>query len=202
MEKVRLTIKGLSYSERQTGAYALLLAEEGGERKLPIVIGGFEAQSIAIALEKAVSPPRPLSHDLFKNVMEIFGLEIKEVVIHRIQDGVFFASLVTEGNGKQEIIDARPSDAVAMAIRFKCPIYTTEEVLEKAGMILEDEGSGTSLTVSQEEDIPYSAKEGAENPITKASLKELHEMMARAIASEDYELAASLRDEIEKRKNN
>ncbi len=202
MQKVRLTIKGLSYSERQTGAYALLLAEEGGDRKLPIVIGGFEAQSIAIALEKAVSPPRPLSHDLFKNVMEIFSLQITEVIIHRIKDGVFFASLITEGNGRKEVIDARPSDAVAMAIRFKCPIYTTEEVLEKAGMILEDEGSSTSLTVSQDEEIPFSAKESAENPITKASLKELHEMMAKAIASEDYELAASLRDEIEKRKNN
>ena len=107
MQKVRLTIKGLSYSERQTGAYALLLAEEGGERKLPIVIGGFEAQSIAIALEKAVNPPRPLTHDLFKNVLLNYGVQIREVIIHRIQDGVFFANIVTEGNGKKENIDKK-----------------------------------------------------------------------------------------------
>jgi len=201
MQKVRLTIKGLSYSERQTGAYALLLAEENGQRKLPIVIGVSEAQSIAIALEKAVSPPRPLSHDLFKNVLESFSISLREVVIHKIQDGVFFASLYTEGNGKTEIIDSRPSDAVALAIRFKCPIYTTEDVLEKAGLILEDDkGESKSISVSSEENV--SNTQSTASPIESASLNDLKDMMARAIASEDYELAARLRDEIEKRTNN
>lgn len=201
MQKVRLTIKGLSYSERQTGAYALLLAEENGQRKLPIVIGVSEAQSIAIALEKAVSPPRPLSHDLFKNVLESFSISLREVVIHKIQDGVFFASLYTEGNGKTEIIDSRPSDAVALAIRFKCPIYTTEDVLEKAGLILEDDkGESKSISVSSEENV--SNTQSTASPIESASLNDLKDMMARAIASEDYELAARLRDEIEKRNNN
>jgi hypothetical protein len=199
MQKVRLTIKGLSYSERQTGAYALLLAEESGNRKLPIVIGVAEAQSIAMALEKAVSPPRPLSHDLFKNVLDIYGIVLKEVVIHRIKDGIFFASLVTEGNGKSEAIDARPSDAVALAVRFKCPLYTTEEVLEKAGLILEDESSETkSITVGDESDFE-GQDSTSDNPISKSSVQELQDMMARAIASEDYELAARLRDEIEQR---
>jgi len=201
MQKVRLTIKGLSYSERQTGAYALLLAEEKGDRKLPIVIGGFEAQSIAIALEKAVSPPRPLSHDLFKNVLDVYGVALKEVIIHRIKDGVFFASLITEGNGKEEAIDARPSDAVALALRFKCPVFTTEEVLEKAGMILDDD-TGESKSITVEDDDEAAHDKPVSNPISTANTNELQEMMAKAIASEDYELAARLRDEIEKRKNN
>jgi bifunctional DNase/RNase len=202
MQKVRLTIKGLSYSERQTGAYALLLAEEGGERKLPIVIGGFEAQSIAIALEKAVNPPRPLTHDLFKNVLLNYGVQIREVIIHRIQDGVFFANIVTEGNGKKENIDARPSDAVALAVRFKCPIFTTEDVLEKAGMILEDEkGESKSISISEEESTSPSISSSS-NPIESATINDLNEMMGKAIASEDYELAARLRDEIEKRNKN
>ena len=202
MQKVRLTIKGLSYSERQTGAYALLLAEEGGERKLPIVIGGFEAQSIAIALEKAVNPPRPLTHDLFKNVLLNYGVQIREVIIHRIQDGVFFANIVTEGNGKKENIDARPSDAVALAVRFKCPIFTTEDVLEKAGMILEDEkGESKTISISEEESTSPSISSSS-NPIESATINDLNEMMGKAIASEDYELAARLRDEIEKRNKN
>ncbi len=200
MQKVRLTIKGLSYSERQTGAYALLLAEEGGQRKLPIVIGGFEAQSIAIAQEKAVSPPRPLSHDLFKNVLEAYGIKLVEVIIHRIKDGVFFANLVTAGNGKQEVIDARPSDAVALAIRFNCPIFTTEEVLQKAGMILEDEKQNpTSISVSEEE-IEEPEKNPQKNTLQTATVKQLNALMKQAISNEDYELAASIRDEIEKRK--
>jgi len=203
MQKVRLTIKGLSYSERQTGAYALLLAEENGQRKLPIVIGGFEAQSIAIALEKAVTPPRPLTHDLFKNVLGIFQVTVKEVVIHKIKDGVFFASLIAERDGKEEVIDARPSDAVALAVRYQCPIFTTEDVLEKAGMILEEEkGSGTivSGTEEEEEEVVSAKQEAAKNPIESASLKDLEAMMQKAVASEDYELAARIRDEIDKRK--
>jgi bifunctional DNase/RNase len=202
MQKVRLTIKGLSYSERQTGAYALLLAEEGGERKLPIVIGGFEAQSIAIALEKAVSPPRPLTHDLFKNVLGTFHVTILEVVIHKIKDGVFFASIIADNNGQQEVIDARPSDAVALAVRFKCPIYTTEDVLNQAGLILDEEQSSKPNVMStQETDEPPVEAERNEpaSPLHKATLKELNAMMKKAVASEDYELAARIRDEIDKR---
>jgi len=202
MHKVRLTVKGLSYSERQTGAYALLLAEDGGNRKLPIVIGIGEAQSIAIALEKTVNPPRPLTHDLFKNVLDAFELSVKEVIIHNIKDGVFFASLVAISQGKEVIIDARPSDAVAMAVRYKCPIFTTEEVLAKAGMILEDEtGESKSIHVS-EDDSASKDISSKRNPIESASLNDLNEMMGKAIASEDYELAARLRDEIEKRNKN
>lgn len=201
MQKVRLTIKGLSYSERQTGAYALLLAEENGQRKLPIVIGGFEAQSIAIALEKAVTPPRPLTHDLFKNVLGIFQVTVKEVVIHKIKDGVFFASIIAEREGREEVIDARPSDAVALAVRYQCPIYTTEDVLEKAGMILEEEQGGKSIVTGEEEEEAVAEKqESVKNPIEAATLKELDQMMQKAVASEDYELAARIRDEIDKRK--
>lgn len=201
MQKVRLTIKGLSYSERQTGAYALLLAEENGQRKLPIVIGGFEAQSIAIALEKAVTPPRPLTHDLFKNVLGIFQVTVKEVVIHKIKDGVFFASIIAEREGREEVIDARPSDAVALAVRYQCPIFTTEDVLEKAGMILEEEQSSKSIVTGEEEDEVVAEKqESVKNPIEAATLKELDQMMQKAVASEDYELAARIRDEIDKRK--
>jgi bifunctional DNase/RNase len=202
MQKVRLTVKGLSYSERQTGAYALLLAEEQGERKLPIVIGGFEAQSIAIALEKAVSPPRPLTHDLFKNVLGTFQVMIKEVVIHKIKDGVFYASIIAERNGKQEVIDARPSDAVALAVRYVCPIFTSEDVLNKAGMILEEEHSDKPNVVGVEEeddDNAVTAERSGKNPISSATMKELHRMMQKAVASEDYELAARIRDEIDKR---
>ncbi len=201
MQKVRLTVKGLSYSERQTGAYALLLAEENGERKLPIVIGGFEAQSIAIALEKAVSPPRPLTHDLFKNVLGTFQVTIKEVVIHKIKDGVFFASLIAEREGKQEVIDARPSDAVALAVRYQCPIFTSEDVLNKAGMILEEEQGEKPnvVSVEEEDDDKVIAEPSTKNPISSASMKDLERMMQKAVASEDYELAARIRDEIDKR---
>lgn len=202
MQKVRLTVKGLSYSERQTGAYALLLAEENGERKLPIVIGGFEAQSIAIALEKAVSPPRPLTHDLFKNVLGTFQVTIKEVVIHKIKDGVFYASLIADREGKQEVIDARPSDAVALAVRYQCPIFTSEDVLNKAGMILEEDQGEKPNVVSvgeEDDDDKVVAEPSTQNPISSASMKDLERMMKKAVASEDYELAARIRDEIDKR---
>jgi bifunctional DNase/RNase len=204
MQKVRLTIKGLSYSERQTGAYALLLAEENGQRKLPIVIGGFEAQSIAIALEKAVTPPRPLTHDLFKNILEAFQTTITEVIIHKIKDGVFFASILLEQDGVVEMVDARPSDAVALAVRFKCPIFTTEEVLEKAGMILDEEKGGKPIVAEEEEDEAQEVQkhETINNPLEAATLKELNDMMQSAVANEDYELAARIRDEIDKRKKN
>ena len=201
MQKVELTVKGLSYSERQTGAYALLLAEVEGQRKLPIVIGVSEAQSIAIALEKAVNAPRPLTHDLFKNVMQLYHIDLQEVIIHKMKDGIFFANLVTTQDGKEAVIDARPSDAVALAVRFKCPIFTTEEVLGKAGMILEDDSEkATAISVEEEEDEEMVEAEDTSMSIEHASIKDLNDMLNNALAQENYELAASIRDEIEKRK--
>jgi hypothetical protein len=136
MSLIRLTINRISYSQTHNGAYALLLNEKDGERKLPIVIGGFEAQSIAVALEKEIRPPRPLTHDLFKNFSDCFEIKIKQVIIHKIVDGVFFSSLICERDKIEEIIDSRTSDAIALAIRFNSPIFTYENVLDKAGIIL------------------------------------------------------------------
>lgn len=207
MNKIPLTIKGLSYSERQTGAYALILAEENGARKLPIVIGGFEAQAIAIALEKMVSPPRPLTHDLFKDFANIFDIQLEEIVIYKIKDGVFYANLLCKKDGKDEIIDARPSDAVALAIRFECPIYTTEEVLQSAGLILQEENEEEN-TPSKPEPTPTSAKKEeaahtkSDNPLKTASLKKLNALLDKAVKDEDYELAARIRDEIDRRESN
>src|SRR5690554_3426328 len=136
MSLVKLTIKGISYSQTQNGAYALILNEEDGERKLPIVIGAFEAQSIAIALEKEITPPRPLTHDLFKNFADRFGIVVKQVIIHKLIDGVFYSSIICEHDKLEEIIDARTSDAIALALRFKAPIFTYKNILDKAGIYL------------------------------------------------------------------
>lgn len=202
MQKIPLTIKGLSYSERQTGAYALILAEDGGLRKLPIVIGGFEAQAIAIALEKMVSPPRPLTHDLFRNFSEVFGIELMEIIIHKIKDGVFYANLICRRGDKVETIDSRPSDAVALAIRFQCPIFTTEEVLQSAGLILQEEEDSPGSTGQGPTVAPESSKKSgksSKNPIETATDPELNDMLDKAVKDEDYELAARIRDEIDRR---
>ena len=188
MSLVRLKIKGISYSQTQNGAYALILNEEEGDRKLPIVIGAFEAQSIAIALEKEIKPPRPLTHDLFKNFADRFKIVVKQVIIHKLVDGVFYSSLICEQNKVEEIIDARTSDAVALAIRFDSPIYTYSKILENAGIILKKEIDG----------------ENAENLLPDEyktlTLKQLNKKISDAIENEDYELAAKLRDEINQRK--
>ncbi len=139
MSLIRLTINRISYSKTHNGAYALLLNEKNGNRKLPIVIGGFEAQSIAVALESEIKPPRPLTHDLFKNFSDCFEIKIKQVIIHKIVDGVFFSSLICIRDKIEEIIDSRTSDAIALAIRFDSPIFTYESVLEKAGIELKVE---------------------------------------------------------------
>ena len=136
MSLVRLVIKGISYSQTQNGAYALILSEVEGSRKLPIVIGAFEAQSIAIALEKEIKPPRPLTHDLFKNFSIRFDIVIKQIIIHKLVDGVFYSSIICERDKIEEIIDARTSDAIALALRFDAPIFTYENILNKAGVIL------------------------------------------------------------------
>ena len=139
MSLVRLNIKGISYSQTQSGAYALILSEVDGQRKLPIVIGAFEAQSIAIALEKEIEPPRPLTHDLFKNFSDRFDIVVKQVIIHKLVDGVFYASLICERDKTEEVIDARTSDAIALALRFFFFIFTYQNILEKAGIILKND---------------------------------------------------------------
>lgn len=200
MQQIRLFVKGLSYSQTQSGAYALVLGEENGDRRLPIIIGGFEAQSIAIALEKDMNPPRPLTHDLFKNFADTFGIGLKEVLIHKLQDGVFYSILVCERNGETHSLDARTSDAVALAIRFKTPIFTYEEILEKAGVIL-GEGQNPESTEKTKTPAPEpkSKSDKASGLLSTQSLESLKKQMDEAVRNEDYERAARLRDEIEKR---
>ena len=205
MSLVRLNIKGISYSQTQSGAYALILSEVDGERKLPIVIGAFEAQSIAIALEKDIRPPRPLTHDLFKNFSDRFDIIVKQVIIHKLVDGVFYASLICESNGKEEIIDARTSDAIALALRFSAPIFTYKNILEKAGIILKinpEEGLEKNDDVLMFEEAPKEASEkdiDEQNDYKNLSLAELEDLLKKAVSDENYEIAAKIRDEISKR---
>lgn len=204
MDRVRLQIKGLSYSQTQSGAYALVLGEEDGERRLPIIIGGFEAQSIAIALEKGVNPPRPLTHDLFKSFADTFQINLKEVVIHKLQDGVFFSILVCEHNGQEQVLDARTSDAVALAIRFDCPVFTYKEILDKAGIILKESQSPKPARASEktEEAASQTTPTPKTSDLSSKSSDQLHAMMDQAVQNEDYELAARIRDEIDRRNAN
>ncbi len=195
MSLIRLTINRISYSQTHNGAYALLLNEKNGERKLPIVIGAFEAQSIAVALEKEIRPPRPLTHDLFKNFSDCFEIKIKQVIIHKIVDGVFFSSLICERDKIEEIIDSRTSDAIALAIRFNSPIFTYESVLDKAGIILKH-GETKKNIDTQPTDSSLSKK----IDYTKLSIIQLEKAISVAVKNEDYELAAHLRDEMNKRK--
>ena len=203
MSLIKLTIKGISYSQTQSGAYALVLSEMDGARTLPIIIGAFEAQSIAIALEKEIRPPRPLTHDLFKTFSDRFQIVITQVIIHKLVDGVFFSSLVCEKDGKEEVIDTRTSDAIAIAVRFKAPIYTYENILDKAGIYLKPEDD---LTIKEEETATKEIEEEIEKvfkdktiDLSKLSTKELSKRLEAAVTNEDYELAAKLRDEIDKR---
>ena len=189
MSLIRLTIDRISYSQNTNGAYALLLNEKGGERKLPIVIGGFEAQSIAVALEKEIKPPRPLTHDLFKNFSDCFEINLKQVIIHKIVDGVFFSSLICVRDKIEEIIDSRTSDAIALAIRFNSPIFTYENVLETAGIILK---SGIKKNKKHNHKTNKIEKE-------KMSVGQIKKAIEVAVKNEDYELAAQLRDELNKK---
>lgn len=202
MSLVRLNIKGISYSQTQSGAYALVLSEVDGERTIPIIIGAFEAQSIAIALEKEIKPPRPLTHDLFKSFADRFNIIVKQVIIHKLVDGVFYSSLICECDKIEEIIDARTSDAIALATRFNAPIFTFENILDKAGIILKIKDE-TKLVHSKfkMEDLVSDVVE--ETTTYKSdSLKELNNKLEKAVANEDYELAAKLRDEISNREKN
>jgi bifunctional DNase/RNase len=207
MSLVKLSIKGISYSQTQNGAYALILNEVDGERKLPIVIGAFEAQSIAIALEKEIKPPRPLTHDLFKNFAERFDIVVKQVIIHKLVDGVFYSSIICERDKIEEIIDARTSDAIALALRFKAPIFTYKNILDKAGIFLKtnpldpnkdnqdlDDVLSNPDTFGHEDEVNQ-----AGDTYSKHTLPELHDLLDQAVTNEDYEKAAKIRDEISKR---
>lgn len=204
MSLIKLTIKGISYSQTQSGAYALVLSEMEGTRTLPIIIGAFEAQSIAIALEKEIRPPRPLTHDLFKTFSDRFSIIIKQVIIHKLVDGVFYSSLICEREGVEEVIDTRTSDAIALAVRFEAPIYTYENILDKAGIYLkmdEELSLEEDLGIDEEEDeIEFSFEEEEnEDYYSSLTLKELNEQLDEAVTNENYELAARIRDEISKR---
>jgi uncharacterized protein len=208
MSLVKLTIKGISYSQTQNGAYALILNEVDGERKLPIVIGAFEAQSIAIALEKEIKPPRPLTHDLFKSFADRFDIVVKQVIIHKLVDGVFYSSIICERDKIEEIIDARTSDAIALALRFQAPIFTYKNILDKAGIYLnnpsEIEGQSTEdegiLSTPETFGLDDDTNEPKES-YSKLSLSELHSQLETAVQDEDYEKAARIRDEISKRES-
>ncbi len=202
MSLIKLTIKGISYSQTQSGAYALVLSEMDGTRTLPIIIGAFEAQSIAIALEKEIRPPRPLTHDLFKSFADRFYINVKQVIIHKLVDGVFFSSLICERDGIEEIIDTRTSDAIALAVRFQAPIFTYENILDKAGIYLKiDEDLSDEESLSEEEfELTFEEESGEEAAeFTQLSISQLHDQLNDAVANEDYELAAKIRDEISKR---
>ncbi len=204
MGKIKLNVLGISYSQTQSGAYALVLSEEEGSRRIPIIVGGFEAQAIAIELE-GLTPPRPLTHDLFRNFSESYGIRVIEVNIHKLEDGVFFASILCDNGDKQITLDARTSDAIALALRFKCPIFTTDEIVEKAGIILDfEKGAGLENTETPgKKDVtpePEKPKKRTIYPdISKSSMEELKTLLADAVSKEDYERASEIRDEINRR---
>lgn len=207
MDFIKLNIRGISYSQTQVGAYALILEEEFGGRKLPIIIGNFEAQAIAIALEQDLMPPRPLTHDLFVNFAKTFNIEIRSVSIYKLEDGIFYSNIVCEDkDGKIVEIDSRTSDAIALAVRYNAPVYVLKDVMERAGIQLE------MLTEEEEEQVQQALKEiedelletptSDEDKYADISDNELKSMMNDAVKNEDYEKAAQLRDELEKRQGN
>ncbi|NEV93817.1 bifunctional nuclease family protein [Psychroflexus sp. YR1-1] len=204
MSLARLSIKGISYSQTQNGAYALLLSDMDSNRQLPIVIGAFEAQSIAIALEKEIKPPRPLTHDLFKTFADRFQILVKQVIIHKLVDGIFYSSLICERDGVEETIDARTSDAIALALRFDAPIYTYKNILDKAGIFLSDKNQDTDIYSSDHiqhtGDVEQQEKKSSfKSEFSQMTTKKLNELLEKAVNDEDYERAAKIRDEISKR---
>lgn len=199
MKKIKLEILGISYSQSQSGAYALIFGESGKKRRLPIIIGSFEAQAIAIELEK-MKPSRPLTHDLFKNFATTFNITVNEVIIYKFSEGIFFAKLICYDGVKEVEIDSRTSDAVAIAVRFKCPIYTYESILDAAGIVMQEgdepldseSASGTGTQPGKQQDSP--------EQYSQMTLKELEKKLMEAIDAEAYERASVIRDEINKRK--
>ncbi|RFC54754.1 bifunctional nuclease family protein [Brumimicrobium aurantiacum] len=198
MEKVKLEIIGLSYSQTQSGAYALVLSEVDGLRRLPIIIGGFEAQAIAIELED-MTPSRPLTHDLFKNFAEAFNVTVKEVIIYNLKEGIFYAKLICDQDGKEIEIDARTSDAIAIAVRFECDVYTYENILSSAGIRLDQDDieEQTPTPIKKTKKNTPSSEDKSE--LSNLTVKELETQLDKAVEEENYELASKLRDEINKR---
>jgi len=199
MELIKLLINGISYSQTQNGAYALILSELDGERKLPIVIGTYEAQSIAIAIEKDIKPPRPLTHDLFKSFCERFNIIVKQVIIHKLVDGVFYSSIICERDGIEEIIDSRTSDAIALATRFDAPIFTYENILEKAGIIIEIEEYDEEDKILFKELFSEETTLANSEDFKDKTIDELQKLLKIAVQNENYETAAKIRDEISNR---
>lgn len=195
MKKIKIEIVGLSYSQTQSGAYALVLGETNGKRRLPIIIGGFEAQAIAIELEK-ITPSRPLTHDLFKSFADNFNITVKEAIIYNLVEGIFFAKLVCDDGEREIEIDTRTSDAIALAVRFKCPVYTYEFILSSAGIILEEGAVSEQFEEKKEETTTTKKK----NDFSKLSVSELKELLRSTIEDENYEKASKIRDELTKRK--
>jgi len=205
MKLIQLNIKGISYSETQTGAYALILSEVDGSRRLPIIIGGFEAQSIAIALEKELKPKRPLTHDLFKNFAERFNIYVKQVIIHKLVDGVFYSSLICERDKIEEIIDARTSDAIAMALRFGARIFIYDSILKQAGFdestMKDDQKNKGGQNWIQNFVEEQSKQKAVPDNLKKLSLTKLKSLLDKLVNLEDYEKAIKIRDEISKRES-
>lgn len=192
MKKIELEIVALSHSITQTHSYAVVLGEINGLRRLPIVIGGFEAQAIAVALER-MSPSRPLTHDLMKNFMMAFNVELHEIVINDLQEGIFYSKLVCSSANDTVEIDSRTSDALALAVRFGCPIYTYDTILEQAGVLMEDDGKKTKST------SPVTTETGGSDDLKSLSLEELNSLLTEVLEQEDYIRAIAIRDEIKAR---
>ncbi len=192
MDKRQLSILGLSYSQTQSGAYALVLAEENGNRRIPIIIGGAEAQSIAIELE-GLNPIRPLTHDLFVSFAKAYNVKVIEVLIFKLEEGIFYSELLCDNGAGIVRIDARTSDAIALALRFKCPIYTSEDILKKAGIVFDFDDKGKS------DDMNMTDRDKTTD-IAELTLDELNEILQDVIKEENYEQASVIRDEINRRK--
>lgn len=191
MKKIELEIVALSHSITQTHSYAVVLGEVNGLRRLPIVIGGFEAQAIAVALER-MKPNRPLTHDLMKNFMLAFNVDLSEVIINDLQEGIFYSRLICVTENETVEIDSRTSDAVALAVRFGCPIYTYDNILESAGIVTEEEGTAKKVVVTHDD--------SGGGSLQSMSIQELEDLLEEVLVHEDYIKAASIRDEINKRK--
>ena len=211
MNLIKLEIHGISYSENLSGAFALVLNESKGQRKLPVVIGGFEAQAIALALQKNIKTSRPLTHELFKGFADKFEIKLKKVIIHKLVDGVFFSNMVCEKDGKTVTIDSRTSDAIAMALRFNAPVFTYESILSEVGFE-SDFKYDKKIDINEvdpfnnlEKDDDESLKEinfsSEDVKLENISLIKLKEMLDMSLAKEDYEFSAKIRDEIKSRKN-
>jgi uncharacterized protein len=198
MKKIELEIVALSHSITQTHSYAVVLGEVNGLRRLPIVIGGFEAQAIAVALEK-MQPSRPLTHDLMKNFLNAFEIELHEIIICDLQEGIFYSKLVCSSNNDTIEIDSRTSDALALAVRFGCPIYTYETILESAGILMEETDKGKKKKAKQEVMVEEQGGTGSED-LKTMTLDELNELLNDVLDKEDYIRAIAIRDEINSRK--